>query len=462
MSRIMAQASQELRAIPGVRNVGSQVGRAETGDAVVGINSGELWINLDPAADYDATLVAIREVIDGYPGLFREVQNYQPERIGEALLRTDQDLTVRLYGHELETLRDKAQEVQQILAGTDGIVAARADLPAEEAQVEIEVDLAAAERYGIKPGDVRRASATLLSGLQVGDLFEEQKVFAVVVWGVPDIRSSLTNIRELLIDLPGGGQVRLGDVAEVRIVPTPIIIKRDAVSRFVDVTADVSGRNFGSVAADVESRLEGIEFPLEYHAEVLGLSAGQQLAQQRMIGTIVAAVIGIILLLQAAFGSWRVAFLTFLTLPVALAGGVIAVLLSGGILSLGSLFGFFTVLGIALRNGMVLISHYQHLEQQEGNSFGSELVQRGAGERLAPILMTALATGVALVPLVVSGNNAGSEILRPMAIVILGGLVTSTVLNLFILPALYLRFGATPAPEQPPVMGEMVEEGALA
>jgi len=458
MNRVMTQASQELRSIPGVRNVGSHVGRAETGDQVVGINSGELWVSLDPAADYEATVAAVREVIDGYPGLFRAVQTYQPERTEEALLGVGHDLVVRIYGHDLAVLRDKAGEVEQAISGIDGVAEVRADLRPDEPQVEIEVDLAAAERYGIKPGDVRRQATTLLSGLQVGNLFEEQKVFDVVVWGVPEIRDSLTDVRDLLIETPSG-LVRLGEVAEVRIVPTPIHIRRDAVSRFVDVGVDVSGRNLGRVAADIEGALEAVEFPFEFHAEVLGVSADRQAAQQRMIGMVVAVVIGIFLLLQAAYGSWRLAFVTFLTLPVALAGGVLAALLGGGVLSLGSLFGFLAVLGVAVRNGVVMTTHLQHLEQSEGETFGPELVLRGARQRLAPILMTALATGLALLPLVIGGNKAGVEILHPMAVVILGGLVTSTLLNLFIIPILYLRFGYSPAPEQPPVL---VEEGAPA
>ena len=445
MNRITTQASQELRAIPGVRNVGSDVGRAETGDQTVGINSGELWVSLDPAADYEATVAAIRQVINGYPGLFRTVQTYRPERTSEALTRPDHDMVVRVYGHNLEVLRDKAEEVGQAIAGISGVVEARADLPAEEPQVEIEVDLAAAEKYGIKPGDVRRQAATLLSGLQVGTLFEEQKVFDVVVWGVPEIRNSLTDIRELLIDTPSG-YVRLEEVAKVRIVPVPIIIKRDAVSRFVDVTVTVSGRNLGSVTADIKSGLQAVEFPLEYHAEVLGASTEQQAARQRMLAIAIAAVVGIFLLLQAAYGSWRLAFVAILTLPMALAGGTVAAFLGGGILSLGSLFGFLTVLGIAVRNGIVMSSRFQQLERHEGESFGPELVLHGARERLAPVLMTALTTGLALLPLVFAGPIAGNEIIQPMAIVILGGLVTSTLLTLFILPALYLRFGSSPVP----------------
>jgi Cu/Ag efflux pump CusA len=187
--------------------------------------------------------------------------------------------------------------------------------------------------------------------------------------------------------------------------------------------------------------LAAIDYPREYHAELLGEFAERQGAQQRLLGFGIAAAIGIFLLLQAAFASWRLATVVFLTLPSALVGGVLAAYLGDRVISLGSLVGFLTVLGIAGRNGIMLISHYQHLEREEGMVFGPELVLRGARERLAPILMTALATGLALVPLVVSGSIPGHEIEHPMAVVILGGLITSTLLNLFVVPSLYLRFG---------------------
>lgn len=448
MNRIAAQASNELRAIAGVRNVGSHVGRAETGDQVVGINSGELWVSLDPAADYAATVAAIQEVTDGFPGLFRAVQPYQPARIGAVMTKPDHDIVVRVYGADLPVLRQKADEVRQAMAGVAGVVEAQVDFSAEEPQVEIEVDLAVAERYGLKPGDVRRAATTLLSGLQVGNLFEDQKVFDVVVWGVPEVRQNLTNIRKLLIDTPRGGHVRLGDVADVRIAPVPTIIERDAVSRFIDVGVVVSERDLGSVAADIQNRLQTVQFPPEFHAEVLGQSLERQAAQQRMLVVVAVVLIGMYLLLQAAFASWRLATMMFLTLPVALVGGVLAALAGGGVLSLGSLFGFFTVLGIAVRNEMLLIKHYQQLEQREGQPFGAELVLRGACERLAPILMTAFAAALTLLPFVLFGGIPGLEIGYPMALVILGGLVTSLALNLFIVPALYLRFGAKPAPAE--------------
>lgn len=455
MNRLMAQASQELQSIPGVRNVGSIVGRAITGDAVVGINSGELWVSLDPAADYDVTVAAIQAVTNGYTGLSGTVQTYQPERTEEALTGTDQDLVVRIYGHELDVLYGKAEEVRQSLARIGGVAEARADRQAEEPQVEIEVDLAAAERYQIKPGDVRRQATTLLSGLRVGNLYEENKVFDVVVWGTPEIRHSLTDIQNLLINTPRGGYVPLAELADVRIVPSPIIIKRDIVSRFVDVGVTVSGRSPTSVAADIKSSLMAIEFPLEYHAEVLGASGEQQAAERRIVAIAVAVVIGVFLLMRASFRSWRLALVTLSTLPVALAGGALAALIGGAVLSLGSLFGFLAVLAIAVRNGLVLINHLQHLQQHEGGGLGPELVRRGAQERLAPVLMTALATGLALLPLIVAGSIAGYEVVRPMAIVILGGLVASTLLNLFVMPTFYLQLGSSTVPEPPEPVGAL-------
>jgi Cu/Ag efflux pump CusA len=235
--------------------------------------------------------------------------------------------------------------------------------------------------------------------------------------------------------------VRLGEVAELRIAPTPTVIHHEALSPRVDVVANVRGRDLGGVARDVGRRLKDVKFPLEYRAELLGEYAERQTAQRRMLSFAIAAAIGIFLLLQASFGSWRLAALVFSTLPMALVGGVLAAFAGGGI-SLGSLVGFLALLGIAARNGILLINRYEDLEQHDGEPFGPELVRRGTRERVAPILMTAATTAVALVPLVLLGDIAGLEIVRPMALVILGGLVTSTWLTLVVLPALYLRFGA--------------------
>ncbi len=448
MNRITALAIGELRSVAGVRSVEGQVGRAVTSDVAVDVNKGEMWVSIDPDADYDTTLAAVKAVVDGYPGIDHDVLTYSDEKLDEAQEEAGANgLVVRVYGEDLETLRTKAEEVQGVLGNINGIVDEHVDTRVFEPQVEIEVDLAAAEQYGLKPGDVRRAAATLVQGLEVGNLYEDQKVFQVVVLGVPDTRNSLTSIQNLLIDTPDGGQVRLADVAEVRIASNPSVITHEAVSRYIDVEANVSGRNLDAVVNDLETQLTAVSFPLGYHAEILDGLAESQADQQRMLSYAIAAAIGIFLLLQVSFRSWRLATLAFLTLPIALVGGVLAIWLGDGIVSLGALVGFLTVLGIVARNGIMLISHFQHLEQEEGMAFGPELVLRGARERLAPILMTALATGLALIPLVVAGSIPGLEIAHPMAVVILGGLVTSTLLNLFVVPTLYLRFAPSAQPE---------------
>jgi CzcA family heavy metal efflux pump len=441
MTRITAQASKELKQLQGVRDVGAHVGRAVTSDQIVSVDASELWVSVDPSADYDQTVAGIQEVVDGYPGLDGEVLTYPKQRIDAVLGGSGDGLTVRVYGQDLQVLRSKAEEVRQALSGIDGLADQQVERLVEEPTLEIEVDLAKARKVGIKPGDVRRAAATMLSGIQVGNLFEQQKVFDVVVWGAPRVRSSLTSIRELMVDVPGGGQVQLGDVAEVRVKPALSVIRHDNVSRSLDVTASVSGRGLGAVVRDVEAALDSIRFPLEYHAEVLADHVDRQATQRRTAIIAGIAAIVIFLLLQAAFGSWRLATATFLTLPMALVGGLLAMLATGGVLSLGALVGFVLVLGIATRNAVTLVGHYQHLERDQGQAAGQGLVVRGALERLWPILTTAVAMTLALVPVLALGNVPGHEIVQPMAVVVLGGLVTATLLNLFVAPALYLRFG---------------------
>lgn len=442
MVRISTQACKELRTIPGVRNCGSHIGQALLMDEVYGIYFGENWVSVDPAVDYDATLASIQETVDGYPGLLRDVQTYLKERIREVLTGSSHPIVLRIYGQDLEVLRTKAEEVRQKLAEIDGLVELHTELLLDIPQVEIEVDLAAAQRYGLKPGDVRRQAAYVVAGEEAGDIHTANRTFDVQVWSTPESRRSVTSIREMLIDVPGGNKVRLADIADVRIAPVPNAINREALARRINVEADVKGRDLGSVVDDVEDALDEITFPRGYHPVLIGEYAERQAAQQRLLIAGLAAALVIFALLRVSLGSWRLAAMSFLSLPMALVGGVLAAYVaSGGVLSLGSLVGFLTILGIAARNGIMLISHYQHLEQFEGESFGPRLIRRGARERLAPILMTAVTAGLALVPLVIAGNSPGHEIEHPMAIVILGGLITSTLVNLFVVPNLYLRFG---------------------
>ncbi len=446
MNRITIQASKELRAIPGVRNFGAHIGQALIMDEVVGIYFGENWISVDPAVDYDQTLAKIQTAVDGYPGLYRDVQTYLKERIREVLTGASEAIVVRIYGRDLDIMKSKASEVRTALKGIDGIIDLHVELIENIPQLQVKVDLAKAQRFGVKPGDVRRAATTLVASEEVGDIHVAARTWDVNVWSVPEARNSLSDIRELLIDVPNGGHVQLQDVAEVRIAPTPNSINHENLKRRLDVRANVKGRDLGSVVADVKARLQTVEFPHEYFPEVMGEYKERQAAQQTMLVFSAVAAIGIFILLFTSFKSGRLATLSFLTLPSAVVGGVLAAYVGDGVISLGSLVGFLTVLGIAARNGIMMINHFQHLEHYEGESFGPGLVLRGARERLSPILMTTLATGLALVPLVAVGSIPGHEIEHPLAVVVLGGLFTSTLLNLFVVPSLYLRFGKpTPA-----------------
>jgi CzcA family heavy metal efflux pump len=440
-TRISVRACKDLREIPGVRNCGSHIGQAFLADEVYGVDFGENWISVSPQVDYDETLHAVQKTVDTYPGLYRDVQTYLRERVKEVLTGTSEAIVVRIYGDDLEVLREKSEEISEKMQGIDGLVDAHADLQEELPHVAVEVDLAAARQHEVKPGDVRRQAATLVASEEVGDIYAGGKAYDVHVWSTPETRNSLTSMRQLPIDTPDGEKIPLEEVADISVTPTPNAIEREGQSRRIDVGGNVEGRDLGSVVSDVEAQLEGVDLPRGYHMEVLGESTELAAAQKNLLIYGLAAAILILFLLQASFGSMRLAVLLFLTLPMALVGGVLAVWLGDGILSLGSLIGFLTVFGIAARNGILMISHFQHLEREEGEAFGPALVLRGANERLAPILMTALATGLALVPLAVAGSIPGHEIEHPMAIVILGGLITSTLLNLFVLPSLYLRFG---------------------
>jgi Cu/Ag efflux pump CusA len=440
MSRILAQASQELRQIEGVANVGGHVGRAILSDEVADVNAGEIWLTLAPNADYDRTMAAVRDAVSGYPGLGTAVVTYPEDRIEQVRASSNDDVTVRVYGHDLTLLRQGADQVRNAVAGIDGVASATIRDQAEEPALEVVVDLEAAAQHNLLAGDIRRAATTLLSGIEVGLLFDDQKVFEVVVWGKPELRESITSVQNLPIETPAGTTVRLDEVADVRIAPTPTVITREGVMRILDVGVDVSG-DLGAVLGRINGAVGTVQLPLEYHAEVFSPASERQDALLRLLAVIAGVAALAFLLLQAAFGSWRLALFTFLTLPAAVVGGLVTGALGGDLVSIGTLGGLLTVLAISVRTGISLIDHYQKMERVQGQPFGPELVLKGAQERLGPTLMTAFGTALAVLPFIVLGNVAGLEIARPMAIFVLGGLITSTVLTLFVMPTLYLRSG---------------------
>ncbi|HEY0345354.1 MAG TPA: efflux RND transporter permease subunit [Solirubrobacteraceae bacterium] len=440
-ARIVQRGCADLDKVPGVRNCGSHIGQAFLAEETEGVNFGENWISISPNADYDKTIAAVQKTADSYPGIFRNVQTYLRERISESLTGTSNAVDVKIFGPDLDVIGEKAKEVAAAIRKVPGVVDAHSELHENVPHIQVEVKLPQARRYGLKPGDIRRQSGTLLATEEVGDIFRGGRAYDVHVSSIPSVRGSVDDVRNLQLDTPGGGHVRLRDVATIKVAGTPNTIERQSESRLIQVGANVSGRSLSAVVDDVKARLAKVRFAQGYHAEVAGEATELNSAQSNLGLYGLAAIIIIFLLLQAVFASARLALLTFLTLPMALVGGVLAAKLTGGELSLGSLVGFLTVFGICARNGILMVSHFQHLEREEGEAFGPALVLRGASERLAPILMTASATALALVPLVIAGPISGHEIEYPMAVVILGGLVTSTLLNLFVMPSLYLRFG---------------------
>jgi Cu/Ag efflux pump CusA len=394
-------------------------------------------------------------VVDGYPGIFRDVLTYLKERIREVLTGSSEPITIRVFGQDLDLLREKAEEVDQILEEVPGVGDHHVDFQDNIPQIKVEVDLTRAKQHGVKPGDVRRTAAWLMAGEEAGDLYASGKAYDVQVWTPPESRRSVTDLENLLLDTPGGGHVRLEDVADITIESVPNVVHHEDLLRNLDIEAGLDGtRDLGSVSRDIEDRIAAMDWPVEFRAEMLGEYQERQAAQNRLLLFAVAAAVVIFLLLQVSYRSWRLATLSFLTLPIALVGGVLAAYFLGGrVISLGSLVGFLTVFGIVARNGIMLISHCQHLEREEGEPFGPQLVLRAAEERLVPILMTVLTTGLALIPLLVTGSIPGQEIEHPMALVILGGLITATLLNLFVVPSLYLRFardGLRPARRDDP------------
>ncbi len=452
--------SKEMRQETKVNEFGSHVARASAhGEEVVGPNFAELWISLKPDyGDYDKARREIEDVMARHPGFEYDLLTYLQERVKEVLSGTGAAIVLRIYGPDLGVLRDKAQAVRQAIEGTDGrgrvpgVIDLKVEAQVLVPQLRLEFLPDKMARYGLTPGAVADAVTTMLNGTKVGEVHLKQQSFDLVVWGHPDVRRQESDLHDLEIDLPPGpngarGTVRLKEVAHVERTQAHNTIRHDKASRCIDVSCNVQGSDLAGVVAAIQERIK----PLAqegYRIELLGEYQARQENQRQLMLVSAIALLGIALLLYVDFRSVRLTFLVLGTLPFALIGGVGAAWLGGGVLSLGSLVGFITVLGIAGRNGIMLVSHYQHLRQHEGVAFGRELVMRGAEERVAPILMTALAAGLGLLPLALSGSKPGYEVEYPMAIVILGGLATSTLLNLMVLPVLYERFGRGAVPPE--------------
>ncbi len=442
------RVSKEMREQTPVKGFGSHIARAEAGEEVVGPNFAELWVSLGKyEGDYAGARREIERVMAQHPGFQHDLLTYLQERIKEVLSGTGASIVMRVYGPDLAVLRQKAQQIRQAVETIPGVKDLTVEAQALVPQLELVIDPYKASAYGLTPGGLLDNVTTLINGVKVGEVHKDQMSFDLMVWGHPDVRRNLPELRRLEVDLPAGaGTIPLSAVADLRLVNAPNTIKHEKASRCIDVSCNVTG-DLGGIVKEIQSRVEPLQ-GAGYRIEFLGEYAARAENQRQLLAVSFLAVLGIALLLYIDFRSLRLMLLVLFTLPFALIGGVIAAALTGGVLSLGSLVGFITVLGIAARNGIMLVSHYRHLQQEEGVPFGRELILRGAEERVGPILMTALAAGLGLLPLAISGSKPGYEVEYPMAVVILGGLFTSTLLNLLVLPVLFERFGKAPLPAE--------------
>jgi len=448
--RMVAALQDQVLKVPGVTTAGSHIGQALLGEEVSGVNFSETWMSLAPGTNYDATVNRLRMIADSYPGAFSDVQTYLHERIDEVLTNgTTEDVAVYIEGPDISTLARLGNELSAQMAELPGLTDVQPAPLEFIPQANVTVNTAAASRYGLTPGDVRREAAIMMASEPMSEIAYHDQLLIVAAWTTPATRNSVTALEQLPIDTPDGGHVPLSQVAAVAIVPTPSQIIRDQGVRMQEVDANISGTDLGTAASEVQALLKTFRLPAGYTASLRGEAAERASAQHRLEWLGLGALVVILLLLQAAFRSWRLALMLMITLPTAMVGGVLAAWGGLGTITLGALVGFFTVLGIAARNGILMIAHFKHLEEEEGMPFGRDLVVRGASERLSPILMTALATALALVPLIIYGDQPGQEIEFPMAIVILGGLATATLLNLFVLPPLYLLVAGWRRPAPP-------------
>ncbi|MBW2362056.1 MAG: efflux RND transporter permease subunit [Deltaproteobacteria bacterium] len=439
-----------LLADAAVENVDRRQGRAELDEHAQGVNAAELDVTLQPDVDKEETLARLREAFTVLPGTNVTIGQPISHRIDHMLSGTRANIAVKIFGPDLRELRRLGTRVREAMAGIEGVADLQLEQQADVPQLRIYADRTALARFGMTPGDLADAVDVAFGGEPVSQVLEGGRAFDLVVRLPPELRSSAESISRVTVDTRTGGRVRLSELARVVVERGPNTISREDVQRKIVVQANVAGRDLGSTVDEIRTRVaESVTLPADYHIEYGGQFESQEAATRRIALLSALAVILIFLVLFREFGSARLAGLVMANLPLALIGGILAVLLTDRVVSIASLVGFVTLFGIATRNGVLLVAHYQRLAA-EGVPF-RETVVRGSLERLAPILMTALTAGLALIPLALGGDDPGKEIQSPLAVVVLGGLLSATALNMIVLPALYWLFGGSAATAHPEV-----------
>ena len=436
------RVEEVLLSFPEVASTARRTGRAELDEHAQDVHASEIDVRLHPTdRSKEEFLDELRERLTAVPGVVTTIGGPIAHRIDHMLSGTRASIAIKIFGDDLTTLRSAAQQVEATMKKIDGVVDLSIEQQVEVPQLAIVFDRAAIARYGLRTGELAETIETAYAGTKVTRVLESQRTYDLVVRYRDDQRANVDAIRETVVDTPSGARVPLKMLATIRDDIGPNLIMRENVQRRIVVSANTSDRDLRSVIDDIRTGIErDVKLPQGYHVEYGGQFESEQSASRTILLLGLAVVAGIFLVLFLAFGSFRNAMLIMVNLPLALIGGVLAVFASGGVLSIASLVGFITLFGIATRNGIMMVSHYEHLQTVEAASF-EESVTRGSLERLSPVLMTALCAGLALVPLVIAGAAPGNELQAPMGVVILGGLLTSTALNMLVVPALYARFG---------------------
>ena len=439
------QVEEALLVFPEVVSTMRRTGRAERDEHIQGVNASEIEVVLREGRPKEELIAQMRQAVSVIPGV--NVSFGQPisHRIDHMISGSRTNLAVKIYGPDLPVLRSLSDQAEQLLGEVPGVV----DLSNEEQsavpQLLIDFDRPALARHGLTPGSLARSVEAFFQGTDAGEILEGGLVSRVVVAFPEALRQHPEWLETLPATTPEGNMVRLGELAQVRFDLGPSLVRREDVQRVAVLTANIEGAEIMGVVRRVDETLrEGLDLPTGYRLALGGQfeEGARSLRNLTLLGGLI--LIGMYGLLFVAFGSHRHAAIVLVNLPLALIGGVFAIALSGGVVSVASMVGFITLFGVATRNGVLLVTHYQHLMRAEGLDL-AEAVVRGSRERLAPVLMTALTAGLALVPLVIAGDQQGNEIQSPMARVILGGLVSSTFLNLLIVPVLFVRFGEAEA-----------------
>jgi CzcA family heavy metal efflux pump len=455
--RLGQRIAEAIGSIPGVKSVAQWVGRAPGGADTFGTHYSEYEVEIG-ALDGDEQERVLREIratlagdrVGNFPGVTFSVNTFLTERIGETITGFAADFVVNLHGESLDLLDQDAQRVARLMSQIPGARDVQLQAPPGTPQLGIRVNQERLAALGLQGLDVMEAIHAAYSGVRVGQVFQGARMTDVVVVLAPEIRNRIGQVANLRIRAADGRMVRLGEVADIGLTGGRYKILHSGGRRIQTVTANVVGRDAADFEREVRARIaEEAQLAMGNYAVFASAAQAQAQAREDLIVHSLIAGIGIFLLLYVAFGRLRNLAITFLNLPFALIGGVIAVLVTGGWMSLGSLVGFVTLFGITLRNSIMLVSHYQHLVDVERLPWNLDTCLRGAAERLPSILMTALVTALGLLPLALGSGEPGREIEGPMATIIVGGLLTSTLLNLLVLPAILLHFGRFEAEKIP-------------